>query len=63
VHEASFLKLDNSRAVAELGWSPRWHLPTALEKTAAWHAAWRSGEDMQAFGLAQIASYQGTNDR
>jgi CDP-glucose 4,6-dehydratase len=63
VHEASFLKLDNSRAVAELGWSPRWHLPTALEKTAAWYAAWRSGEDMQAFGLAQIASYQGTNDR
>ena len=56
-HEASYLRLDSSKARARLGWRPRWHLAEALEKTVAWDAAWRRGEDMRAVSLAQIADY------
>jgi CDP-glucose 4,6-dehydratase len=32
-HEANFLKLDNSKSKAVLGWKPRWDIRTAVEKT------------------------------
>jgi len=33
-HEASYLKLDCSKALAHLGWQPRWNLEKALEREA-----------------------------
>ena len=57
VHEASFLKLDSSRAQAELGWRPRWPLPVALEKSVAWHRAWRAGQDADSICREQIDEY------
>jgi CDP-glucose 4,6-dehydratase len=57
-HEANFLKLDSSKAKAQLGWSPRWGLATALEKTLAWHQAWKYGSDMADCSLKQIADYE-----
>ncbi|MCF7971118.1 MAG: CDP-glucose 4,6-dehydratase [Methylococcaceae bacterium] len=57
-HEAHYLKLDCSKAHAELAWSPRWSLAMALEKIVAWHQAEQLGEDMQQLSLAQIAEYQ-----
>ncbi len=56
-HEAGTLKLDSGKAKQQLGWCPRWGLDTALEKTLAWHQAWRRGEDMQLFSLAQVREY------
>jgi CDP-glucose 4,6-dehydratase len=56
-HEANYLKLDSSKARAQLGWAPRWRLDTALDMTVAWHRAWRQGDDMRALSLAQIAEY------
>lgn len=56
-HEAHYLKLDSSKARSRLGWSPRWRLSEALARTVDWHQAWRLGEDMHAFSLAQIADY------
>jgi CDP-glucose 4,6-dehydratase len=56
-HEAGTLKLDSGKAKLQLRWRPRWNLDTALEKTVDWHQAWKSGEDMQAFSLAQIDQY------
>ena len=58
VHEANFLKLDSSRARAELGWLPRWPLPVALEKSVAWHRAWRGGEDAHGTCRQQIGEYE-----
>jgi CDP-glucose 4,6-dehydratase len=58
VHEASYLKLDASRARADLGWTPRLPLETALEWLVQWYRAWQSGADMHAFTLAQIAAYE-----
>jgi CDP-glucose 4,6-dehydratase len=58
VHEAGYLKLDASRARAELGWKPRLRLETALEWLVTWYKAAIAGEDMQALTLKQIANYQ-----
>ena len=62
-HEAHTLRLDSSKARAELSWSPRWNLTQSLEQTVRWHEAWRSGADMHAFSMAQIAYYQRTAAR
>ena len=56
-HEATFLKLDCSKARARLGWKPRWHLERALEETVGWYRAFYTGSDVRALSLAQIAAY------
>jgi len=58
-HEARYLKLDISKARAELGWRPRWNLEQALDRIVEWHRAWRTGGDARALCLAQIAAYEG----
>lgn len=57
-HEATFLKLDISKAKSRLGWRPRWPLQRALSEIIDWHRAWLRHEDMQAVCLSQIAKYQ-----
>lgn len=59
-HEASYLKLDISKAKARLGWKPRWDLATALEKITTWHQAWLARQDARALCLAQIEQYTNT---
>jgi CDP-glucose 4,6-dehydratase len=56
-HEASYLKLDISKAKARLGWTPSWHLGTALEKITTWHHAWLADKNMQQLCQQQIAEY------
>ena len=58
LHEAHTLKLDSSKAKSLLGWYPRWSLAQALDKTVAWHQAWKKGRDMSAFCLHQIHEYE-----
>jgi CDP-glucose 4,6-dehydratase len=58
VHEAGYLKLDASRARADLGWTPHLKLETALDWLVRWYRAWQSGADMHAFTLAQIEAYE-----
>jgi CDP-glucose 4,6-dehydratase len=57
-HEAHYLKLDSSKARAELGWTPGWALDNALSSIAAWHTAERRGGDVRGLTLAQIAAFQ-----
>lgn len=56
-HEAGLLRLDITKARAELGWRPRWSLDQALAATVDWHRAWRDGQDMAGFTRAQIHQY------
>jgi CDP-glucose 4,6-dehydratase len=56
-HEASYLKLDCSKAAARLGWRPKWSLERSLERIVAWHRAQRAGADVRAATLAQIEEY------
>ena len=58
VHEAGLLKLDSSKARAELGWQPRLRLGVALEWLVDWYKAFQAGEEMQSFTLDQIAAYE-----
>jgi CDP-glucose 4,6-dehydratase len=58
VHEAHTLRLDSSRARAELEWRPRLRIEQALEWTLDWYRGWKQGEDMRRLTLGQIAEYE-----
>ncbi len=60
-HEASYLKLDISKAKQRLRWTPRWSLNTALTHITDWHQAWLRGQDMRSLCLSQISQYQNQN--
>jgi CDP-glucose 4,6-dehydratase len=57
-HEATFLKLDCSKARSQLGWRPQWTLPITIDKIVEWFKAAQQGADMRALTLTQINSYQ-----
>ena len=57
-HEATYLKLDCSKAKADLQWQPRWSLDTALEKIISWVRAYQQGQNMTAVCLQQIKEYE-----
>jgi CDP-glucose 4,6-dehydratase len=56
-HEAAFLRLDSAKAIARLGWSPRWELGRTIDSIVAWHRAHRGGADMRAITLGQVAEH------
>jgi len=56
-HEASHLKLDCSKAHAELNWKPKWNLQTALQKIITWHQAETEKKNMKEVTLSQIKEY------
>ena len=60
-HEATFLKLDSSKAHFKLGWRPRLNFEDALKLTAAWYQAdlRHQASSMQDFTLGQIRDYAG----
>jgi CDP-glucose 4,6-dehydratase len=58
-HEATWLKLDISKAKHFLGWEPRLQLKEGLAWTAEWYEAWRKKADMRAMTLAQIKNIAG----
>lgn len=57
-HEASYLKLDYSKAHARLGWKPRWNLANALSAIIEWQRAYAAGADMRVTTLAQIHEFE-----
>lgn len=56
-HEASYLKLDISKAKKFLDWQPQWNLNEALNKIIEWHSAFLSKENMRNKSLEQINIY------
>jgi CDP-glucose 4,6-dehydratase len=57
-HEATYLKLDASRARHDLQWTPRLRLETALDWLVSWYRTWQSSpETLRAYTLTQIESY------
>ena len=57
-HEARVLKLDSSKARAELGWRPRLPLHEALEWTVEWYRGFRDGRNLRDVTDSQIDRYQ-----
>jgi CDP-glucose 4,6-dehydratase len=57
-HEAGKLFLNISKAERLLGWTPRWDLETAIQKTVEWYAAAaHQPETMVEFTRRQISDY------
>lgn len=56
-HEANYLKLDCSKAKAELGWFPKWDIETALNSIVDWNKAYLSGKNMRTITEYQIDKY------
>ncbi|WP_170836314.1 CDP-glucose 4,6-dehydratase [Pandoraea sp. ISTKB] len=57
-HEATYLKLDCSKAKSLLGWTPRWTLSEAIDHIVEWHQAFLRNADMRPLTLSQINAYQ-----
>jgi CDP-glucose 4,6-dehydratase len=62
-HEATYLKLDCSKAHARLTWHPRWGLNLALRHIVDWYKAEARGEDMRTFTLRQIENFVGSESK
>ena len=56
-HEAGQLRLDVSKAAAELGWRPRWNLEQALAATVAWQKDFLEGAEARSLCLGQIEQF------
>lgn len=56
-HEANFLKLDCQKLKDTFGWTPRWNLDTAVEKTVEWSKCWVSGQDVTTVMKKQIDEF------
>ena len=56
-YEVSYLKLDCSKAKAELQWVPRWNIETALEMVVNWTKAFQNEKDLEAISNQQIEVY------
>lgn len=56
-HEAATLKLDCTKAMVELGWTPRLQLENALELTAEWYKTHAAGGDIGRVTTNQIKQY------
>ena len=57
-HEASYLKLDCSKAKSRLGWSPRIDLETTLKWIVEWYQAYMNNQDMRQATEAEISRYE-----
>jgi len=56
-HEANFLKLDCSKIKSTFGWSPKWHISEAVEKTCEWTKTWLNGGNIPKIMDKQIEEY------
>ena len=58
-HEDAVLMLDCAKIRTILGWTPRWHIEQAVEKTVEWTKTWLAGGDISACMERQIAAFFG----
>ena len=58
LHEATYLKLDSSKARARLGWSPKLGISEAIKYTINWYRRYHTGENVHRIILDQINDYE-----
>lgn len=56
-HEAKYLKLDCSKAKAELNWQPKWDIYSTLKSIVEWNKAFLNGENILQVTESQINEY------
>jgi CDP-glucose 4,6-dehydratase len=57
-HEAGFLKLDISKAKADLGWEPKTNLEQGLELAVDWYTQFSTGVNVRELSLNSIAHFE-----
>lgn len=57
VKESGLLLLDPGKAIADLGWAPRFGPKAAVEQTLAWYARFLAGESAAAISMDQIEAH------
>lgn len=57
LHEASYLKLDCTKARTRLNWKPNWNIYKALNKIVEWNKKYLDGENPDDICNAQIDEY------
>jgi CDP-glucose 4,6-dehydratase len=58
-HEATYLKLDSTKARTQLGWAPKLSLDDALSWLVAWYQAQQASKTgMREFTMTQISDYE-----
>lgn len=62
-HEAHYLKLDCSKAKAELGWHPSWSLEKAIDSIIDWTKAYKENKDLRGKCIEQIEEYSNLIDK
>ncbi len=58
LHEATWLKLDISKARQMLGWSPRWRLDDALTEIVVFNRALLQGKSMHDIAMKHISDFE-----
>ena len=56
-HEANYLKLDCSKAKAELGWIPKWDIENTLKSIVDWNKSLIAGDNIRVVTQNQIDQY------
>lgn len=56
-HEANYLKLDCSKAKAELAWNPKWDIETTIKTIVEWNKSFLAGDDIYEITKYQINKY------
>ncbi len=59
-HEATFLKLDCSKAMGRMGWRPGLTIEQTLDMIVSWHKDDHAGMDMRKKSMEQIAFFSST---
>ena len=59
-HEATYLKLDISKANTRLGWAPKWNLDQALSRIVSWHKGWLGEKPARELCIEQIQGFSET---
>lgn len=60
-HEATYLKLDCSKAKSRLEWRPKWDLEKTIDCIIEWTKDYKAGKDLRKTCLKQIANYVQTD--
>jgi CDP-glucose 4,6-dehydratase len=56
-HEANYLKLDCSKAMSELNWSPKWTLDETIIRVVDWYSVYNKKKNVKELCLEQIREY------
>ncbi len=56
-HEATYLKLDCSKAKSKLSWRPRWNVEASLRSIVEWNKSWMKGTSSRMLCEERIEKY------